>query len=100
MNGGDETWFLGKEINGENGRDKRKVLGREKWTFDTLEDLGEARERKTREKKKRKEKKREQNPSQNNITLTKEGKSCIPKSSHYQITSEGPVRSLPSVFNK
>ena len=72
---------------------KGEVLGRER-DFCTLKDPREARE------KKRKEKKREQNPSQNNITLTKEGKSCIPKSSHYQITFEGPVRSLPSVFNK
>ena len=53
---------MGKEIKGEKGRNKRKVLGREKKTLDfgNPEELKKENQR----EKKRKEKKREKNPNQ------------------------------------
>ena len=59
------------------------------------------RRKENQREKKKKEKKGEQNLSQKeHHFLIKEGRSCIPKSSHTQITSEGEVRSLTSVYNR
>ena len=54
---------MGKEIKGEGGKDKRKVLGkreRDFWTFDPEK----LRERKTREKRKERRRRGSKNPSQ------------------------------------
>ena len=60
---------MGKEIKGENGRDKRKVLGREKGDFGTF-DPGKLKERKLERKEKRR-RRGSKNLSQNNTILTK-----------------------------
>ena len=68
-----------------------------KETFGTLEDP--EKEEKTREKRKGEEERAKRKPKGHHF-LIKEGRSCITKSSHTQITSENKVRSLTSIYNK
>ena len=86
-----------KEIKGENERYKREILREEKGLLAFWEDP--EKEEKTREKRNGEEERAIPKPNEYHF-LIKEGRSCIPKSSHTQITSEGEVGSLTSVYNK
>ena len=59
-----------KEIKGENGRNKRKVLGREKGDFGTF-DPGKLRERKLERKERKGEGEEARIQAKNNTILTK-----------------------------
>ena len=62
--------------------------------------FGDPRKEKETREKERKEKGRRNQTKKTNILWRKERRSCILKSSYTQITSEGEVRSLTSVYNK
>ena len=93
---------FGKRIKGECLWYKKKVLGREKGGV-LLKKKGIPEKLKKEQGEKRKKRKRRENKNLSQEQyhfLIKEGRSCIAKSSHTEITSEAEVRSLTSASNK